>query len=115
MGFPDVLPCPFSNTSAAARIFRSEEELAELPASERIRYRLVAADCRYHANDNIAEHVATARSTELKAEVQAKMQEVLQSLVIDTESDHNTRRPPSAWPRCSWARCSAAATTRCPR
>ena len=35
-------------------IFRSEDDLAQLPASERIRYRLVGADCRYHANDNIA-------------------------------------------------------------
>ena len=35
-------------------IFRNEDDLAQLPASERIRYRLVGADCRYHANDNIA-------------------------------------------------------------
>ena len=32
-------------------------ELAALPASERIRYRLIGADCRYHANDNIAAHI----------------------------------------------------------
>src|SRR5204863_5656598 len=68
----------------------SEEELARLPASERIRYRLVGADCRYHANDNIAEHVRPGELDELKAEVQSKMQEVLRALVIDTESDHNT-------------------------
>jgi GTP cyclohydrolase I len=75
----------------AARIFRSEEELAGLPASERIRYRLVAADCRYHANDNIAAYVRDGEVAELKAEVQAKMHEVLQALVIDTTSDHNTQ------------------------
>ena len=34
-----------------------EEDLAQLPASERIRYRVVGADRRYHANDNIAEFV----------------------------------------------------------
>ena len=34
-------------------LFRSEEELSRLPASERIRYRLIGADCRYHANDKI--------------------------------------------------------------
>lgn len=72
------------------RIFRSEEELAAMPASERIRYRLVTADRRYHANDNISEFVREGELTELKAEVQAKLQEVLQALVIDTESDHNT-------------------------
>jgi GTP cyclohydrolase I len=73
-----------------ATIFRSEEELAALPVSERIRYRLVKAQRRYHANDNIAAFVREGELTELKAEVQAKLQEVLQSLVIDTESDHNT-------------------------
>ena len=71
-------------------IFRNEEELAALPASQRIRYRLVGADCRYHANDNISEHIREGELEELKAEVQAQMQGVLQSLVIDTESDHNT-------------------------
>ena len=76
--------------STSSRLFRSEDELARLPASERIRYRLVAADCRYHANDNIAAYVREGELDELKAEVQAKMQEVLQSLVIDTVSDHNT-------------------------
>jgi GTP cyclohydrolase I len=71
-------------------IFRSETELAELSAAERIRYRLVAADCRYHANDNISAFIREGEIDELRAEVQAKMQEVLQALVIDTESDHNT-------------------------
>jgi len=72
-------------------IFRNEEELAQLPASQRIRYRLIGADCRYHANDNIAEHIRPGELEELKAEVQAQMQGVLQSLVIDTDSDHNTQ------------------------
>ena len=35
----------------------NEGDLATLPASERIRYRLVGADRRYHANDNIAEFI----------------------------------------------------------
>jgi GTP cyclohydrolase IA len=73
------------------RIFRTEEELARLPASDRIRYRLLAADCRYHANDNISAHIRDGELQELKAEVQAKMHEVLQALVIDTDSDHNTQ------------------------
>jgi GTP cyclohydrolase I len=77
--------------SATDRIFRSEDELARLPASERIRYRLLTADCRFHANDNIAQHVRDGELEELKAEVQAKMHEVLKALVIDTDSDHNTQ------------------------
>jgi GTP cyclohydrolase IA len=74
----------------AAPIFRSEEELSGLPASERIRYRLVGADCRYHANDNIAAFIREGELDELKLEVEARMQEVLEALVIDTGSDHNT-------------------------
>ena len=72
-------------------IFKSDAELAALPASERIRYRLHGAACRYHANDNIAEHVRPGELEELKAEVQGHLQQVLQALVIDTASDHNTR------------------------
>ena len=60
------------------------------PASERIRYRLVGADCRFHANDNIAAFIRDGEIDELRAEVEAKMQDVLRALVIDTESDHNT-------------------------
>jgi GTP cyclohydrolase IA len=81
---------PTPTSEAPARLFRSEEELAALPASERIRYRLVAADCRFHANDNISAFVRDGELTELRAEVQSKLQEVLQALVIDTDSDHNT-------------------------
>jgi GTP cyclohydrolase IA len=80
-----------SSVTAPARVLRTEDELAEAPASERIRYRLVAADCRHHANDNIAGFVRDGELAELEAEVQAKMQEVLRALVIDTDNDHNTQ------------------------
>ena len=78
---PGVTPAP---------LFRSEEELAQLSASERIRYRLVGAERRYHANDNIAAFIREGEIDELRSEVEAKMQDVLKALVIDTESDHNT-------------------------
>ena len=64
---------------------------AILPASERIRYRLVNAGCRHHANDNMSAFVEDGELDELQAEVQIKMQEVLRALVIDTDSDHNTQ------------------------
>lgn len=76
--------------AAKGALILSEEDLARLPASERIRYRLVGSDCRFHANDNIARFVRPGELDELKDEVAAKMQAVLESLVIDTESDHNT-------------------------
>ena len=69
----------------------SQAELAALPASERVRYRLLAAGCRHHANDNIAAFIEEGELDALQAEVQAKMQEVLRALVIDTDSDHNTQ------------------------
>jgi GTP cyclohydrolase I len=72
-------------------ILRSADDLARLPASDRIRYRLVGAQCRYHANDNIAEFIEDGEIDELRSEVEAKMQEVLRALVIDTDSDHNTQ------------------------
>jgi GTP cyclohydrolase IA len=71
-------------------IFRSEEELARLSASERIRWRLIGAKCRYHANDNIAAFIKDGEMEELRSEVAAKMHDVLKALVIDTDSDHNT-------------------------
>ncbi|HVE88191.1 MAG TPA: GTP cyclohydrolase I, partial [Burkholderiaceae bacterium] len=61
------------------------------PVSEKIRARLRAAGQRFHANDSIAEHVAPGELPQLQDEVEQKVLAVLQSLVIDTEGDHNTR------------------------
>lgn len=62
-----------------------------LPVSSRIRARVVDAKRRFHANDNIAEFVQPGELDALLEEVQAKFKSVLESLVIDTDSDHNTR------------------------
>jgi GTP cyclohydrolase I len=66
---------------------------AALPvrASERIRRRILASGVRYHANDNIASFIEDGELDELRAEVEAKMRDVLEALVIDTVSDHNTQ------------------------
>lgn len=61
-------------------------------ASERIRERLRAAGARFHANDNIAPYIADASElAELEDEVTASLEQVLERLVIDTVSDHNTQ------------------------
>ncbi len=60
------------------------------PVADRIRERILKAGARFHANDNIAEHIEEGELVDLQREVQAKMVEVLRALVIDTESDHNT-------------------------
>lgn len=62
-----------------------------VPVSERIRARLRAARQRFHANDNIARHIEAGELPLLLDEVTLKVQGVLESLVIDTEGDHNTR------------------------
>ena len=60
------------------------------PVSVKIRERITAARRRFHANDNIAEYIQPGELELLLDEVSSKMQEVLASLVIDTEHDHNT-------------------------
>lgn len=60
------------------------------PVSVKIRERLVAARKRFNANDNIANFVEPGELEKLLDEVEQKMQGVLDSLVIDTERDHNT-------------------------
>jgi len=60
------------------------------PVSVKIRERLALARRRFHANDNIAEFLQPGELELLLDEVEAKMQGVLDSLVIDTEGDHNT-------------------------
>jgi GTP cyclohydrolase I len=64
---------------------------AGVPVSEKIRARVRAARERYHANDNISAYIEPGEMPLLQAEVEAKLLGVLESLVIDTESDHNTR------------------------
>ena len=72
-------------------LLRRIEDDNDLPVSGRIRSRLKRANQRYYANDNISAYVMDGEVDELRVEVEAKMTEVLRSLVIDTESDHNTQ------------------------
>jgi GTP cyclohydrolase I len=61
------------------------------PVSERIRERLRRAGQRFHANDNIAGFVDGAEElAALEDEVAARVEDLLRSLVIDTEGDHNS-------------------------
>ena len=78
-------------TKVSPPLLATEAVTARMPASDRIRYRLISAGHRYHANDNIADFIEDGELGELQAEVQAKLQEVLHALVIDTDKDHNTR------------------------
>ncbi len=63
----------------------------ELPVSVRIRNRLRAAKKRFHANDNISAFLEPGELDGLIEEVAGKVQGVFESLVIDTDHDHNTQ------------------------
>jgi GTP cyclohydrolase I len=59
--------------------------------SAKIRARIKSARRRFHANDNIADFIEPGELEALLEEVAHKMEGVLESLVIDIESDHNTQ------------------------
>ena len=58
--------------------------------SETIRQRLVDAGQRFHSNDNISEYIQEGELEQLQEEVMEAFQDVLKTLVIDTNNDHNT-------------------------
>ncbi len=68
------------------------QEDETLPTSVRVRQRIERARRRFHANDNISAYLAPGDMDALLDEVEGKMRDVLQSLVIDIDSDHNTQQ-----------------------
>ena len=77
------------SSAAASKTASADQD--GVPMSQRIRERVQAARQRFHANDNIAKFIGTGELEKLLDEVEQKMHAVLDSLVIDTSSDHNTR------------------------
>ncbi len=69
---------------------RAEGDAAGRPISQVIRERVQASGQRFHANDNISDFVQEGELASLLDEVTDKMRGVLDSLVIDLDSDHNT-------------------------
>ncbi len=61
------------------------------PISQVIRERITAAGDPFLANDSIAHHIAPEERELLKEEIEAKLQSLFDSLIIDTVNDHNTR------------------------
>jgi GTP cyclohydrolase I len=59
--------------------------------SEKIKQRLLEAGKRFHCNDNISEYINDGELDLLQDEVEQKFYDVLQTLVIDTDNDHNTQ------------------------
>ncbi|MFM2111678.1 MAG: cyclohydrolase 1 [Pseudomonadota bacterium] len=67
------------------------DETTGTPVSVKIRERVLAAKKRFNANDNISQYIQPGELEALLDEVTTKMQGVLESMVIDTEGDHNSR------------------------
>lgn len=90
-----TLPSATPTNSVPARSRGRAAEAAQsdqgFPLSQVIRRRIQEQRARFHANDNISAFIRPGELEGLVEEVAQKMQAVLESLVIDTESDHNTQ------------------------
>ena len=65
--------------------------MQEKHLSQVIRQRLEAGKVRYWAGDNISAHITEEEKTQLVDEITLKFEDVLQSLIIDTITDPNSR------------------------
>ena len=79
------------STKAAPAKTVAKKNTDGVPLSVVIRRRIQAQKARFHANDNISAFLEPGDIEGLVDEVAEKMQAVLESLVIDTQSDHNTK------------------------
>ena len=69
-----------------------DDNIRPTPISNIIRARVQQAGHRFHANDNLAEFIhSEAELKLLEQEVGSRLQALLQSLIIDTDGDHNTQ------------------------
>lgn len=65
--------------------------LQNMAISEIIRQRIIDAGKTFNANENISEFIKEGEMDLLQAELESKMLEVLRTMVIDTDNDHNTK------------------------
>jgi len=77
--------------SPASNSLISSLEAQALPASLRIRQKLEQAGVPFFANDNISEYLEEGDLNQLEVEVADKVRDLLRSLVIDIDNDHNTQ------------------------
>ena len=77
-------------TSTLPTGLSSSATAVPLPVSLRIRQRLQEAGVPFLANDNISRYIAEGELDQLEAEVTGRVRDLLRSLVIDIDNDHNT-------------------------
>lgn len=80
-----------SVSNAADKDIAVSEKDTAASVSGRIRDRLLQVGARFHANDNISRFLEPGELEALREEVEHRVQDMLEALVIDTASDHNTQ------------------------
>ena len=73
----------------------SNDNLNDQLVSARIRSRLIEKNISFFANDNVADHIKPGELKELEVEVATRLKDLLESLVIDVDNDHNTKETAS--------------------
>ena len=68
-----------------------KEKITLQLTSEIIRHRLHSEGARFHANDNISEYIFPGELESLEKEVAMRVKELLKSLLIDVDNDHNSK------------------------
>ena len=68
-----------------------KEKISFQLTSEIIRHRLKSEGARFHANDNISDYIFPGEIETLQKEVAMRVKELLKSLLIDVENDHNSQ------------------------
>lgn len=66
------------------------DAVESVKVSEVVRERLRKNGVRFYANDNISEHISEFELKEIQNELAYKFQDVLETLIIDTDNDPNS-------------------------
>lgn len=66
------------------------DAVESVKVSEVVRERLRKKGVRFYANDNISEHISEFELKEIQNELAYKFQDVLETLIIDTDNDPNS-------------------------
>ena len=68
-----------------------EDQISCKLVSEIIRSRIQSDKARFHANDNIADYIFPGELETLQKEVATRVRDLLKTLLIDVDNDHNTQ------------------------
>ncbi len=68
-----------------------QEKISCKLVSEIIRERIKSEGARFHANDNIADYILPGELATLEKEVATRVRDLLKTLLIDIDNDHNTQ------------------------